>query len=165
MSDFHDLFIPDAPITQCVILRRHPDGIETNVPHLVTHHSPTGYEWGYTFGGGGSADLALNILGAALQELQHKGESVECWRGDCFQLAWTLHHQFIFQFLTNMPHEGGVIYWPALKAWILDNATKKGICPYCGNWGMEVSRRSGLQPYICANCSEYWEAETKEMGG
>lgn len=160
MSDFHDLFIPDAPITQGVILRRFPDGIETNVPHLVTHHSPTGYEWGYAFGGSGSADLALNILGTALQELQHKGEKVDCWCGDCFQLAWTLHHPFKFQFLSNMPHDGGVIYWPALKAWILDNATKKGICPYCGDWGVTASRRNGLQPYTCANCSKFWEAET-----
>lgn len=159
MSEFHDLFIPDAPITQGIILRRYPDGIETNVPHLVTHHSPTGYEWGY--GRSGAADLALNILGAALQELQHKGEKVECWRGDCFQLAWTLHQQFKVQVLGGLPQEGGFIYWPTLKAWILDNATKKGICPYCGDWGVTVSRRSGLQPYICANCSEYWEAETE----
>ena len=57
---FHDQPL-DLPIEQRgIVLRRTGHDVLTNVPHLVVHHSPTGYEWGY--GGSGPADLALNIL-------------------------------------------------------------------------------------------------------
>lgn len=117
MNDFHDL-VSDEPITEGAFFRRFPDGIETNIPHLVTHHSPSGYEWGY--GGSGPADLALNVLESALIAMGHEGDRVECWRGDCFSLAWRLHQKFKREFIATIPFEGGVIYWPALRAWITE---------------------------------------------
>ena len=125
MTEFHDL-VSDEPITAGVFLRRYPDGVETNIPHRVTHHSPSGYEWGY--GGSGPADLALNILEAALVELGHNGKRAECWRGGCFALAWALHQDFKRELIAPIPAEGGVIYWPALRAWITDHAKAAGLC-------------------------------------
>lgn len=128
-GDFHDM-VSDEPITGGVLLRRFPDGIETNVPHRVIEHSPTGYEWGYH--GSGPADLALNILESALRAMGHDGQRQECWRGSCYRLAWTLHQDFKREFIVTLPHEGDVIYWPALRAWITDKATQAGICLGCG---------------------------------
>jgi len=133
MSDFHDLFIPNSPITEDVILRRYPDRVETNVHHLVTHHSPTGYEWGYE--GSGSADLALNILEAILRAMRHDGPLTECYKGSCFRLAWQLHQDFKHEFIDKVPHEGGVIHYPAIVAWITDHAPDvlHKHCAKCGN--------------------------------
>ncbi len=114
-KQYHDLTTED-PIRGGVVLRRLPDGVETNIPHLVTHHSPSGYEWGS--GGSGPADLALNILESVLRERGHKGRKVECRKGKCFDLAWQLHQDFKREFIASLPHEGGVIYYPAIVAWI-----------------------------------------------
>lgn len=119
-TEYHDL-TSDEPISTGVFIRRFPDGVETNVPHLVTHHSPSGYEWGYA--GSGPADLALNILESVLQEMKHKGRKVKCWRGECFELAWSLHQDFKREFIANLPHEGSVIYYPAIVAWIRERET------------------------------------------
>ena len=56
---------------------------DTNVPHLVVHHSPTGYEWGY--GGSGPADLALNILEWQLRREGYRGDTIPCFEGRCFR--------------------------------------------------------------------------------
>jgi len=42
-----------------------PNG--TNVPRLISRHSPTGFAWGY--GGSGPADLALNICEAFARQM------------------------------------------------------------------------------------------------
>jgi hypothetical protein len=118
-SDFHDLRTGE-PIQEGVILRRYPDGVETNVPHRVTHHSPSGFEWGNE--GSGPADLALNILEAVLKKMHYHGPKVDCWRGQCFELAWTLHQDFKREFIVKIPIEGSVIYYPAIVAWIEDHA-------------------------------------------
>ncbi len=72
----------------------------TNVPRLVIHHSPDGFEWGY--GGSGPADLALNILEMALRKMNFDGKKVPCYRGNCFELAWNLHQQFKWEFITKL---------------------------------------------------------------
>ena len=55
----------DMPLEQHgIVLRRMDQQTSTNVPHLVIHHSPTGYAWGY--GGSGHADLARNRFEAAM---------------------------------------------------------------------------------------------------
>ena len=101
------------------ILRRGiNDKALTNVPHHVTHHSPTGYEWGY--GGSGPADLALNVLETTLLELDYKGPRTKCWHGNCFQLAWDLHQKFKWDFIANALHDGKVIPWQTVKDWIID---------------------------------------------
>ena len=122
MTDFHDL-VSDEPITGGAIFRRYPDGIETNIPHHVTEHSPNGYEWGYP--GSGPADLALNVLETALLAMDHKGRRMDGMKGSCFALAWALHQDFKREFIAALPHEGGVIYWPALRAWIEERAANE----------------------------------------
>jgi len=92
VGDFTDLPL-DMPIEQHgIVLRRTDQQTATNVPHLVTHHSPTGYEWGY--GGSGPSDLALNILEWLLRREGYRGETVPCFEGRCFRLAWDLHQAF-----------------------------------------------------------------------
>lgn len=129
MSDYHNLPIYNKPITEGVYLRRTPGGIETNIPRRVVEHSPTGYEWGY--GGSGPADLALNILEEALRALRHHGPRQECWRGDCYKLAWMLHQVFKWEFVATMPHEGGVIYWRVLCQWLFRQCHSLRICEFC----------------------------------
>jgi len=58
VGEYSDMFLEEA-----LVLQR--DGgddhaiVRTNVPHLVVHHSPSGFEFGYA--GSGPADLALNV--------------------------------------------------------------------------------------------------------
>lgn len=84
-QEFYDFTLFD-PIESGIILRRDdPEavgGIYTNVPHLVTHHSPSGYEFGY--GGSGPADLALNICEIILNRIGYEGERTKCYAGDCW---------------------------------------------------------------------------------
>jgi len=89
MSEFFDLPLEEHGI----ILRRiAPLETATNVPRLVIHHSPEGYEWGY--GGSGPAELALNILEYLLRREGYQGETIRCFEGHCFRLAWSLHQDF-----------------------------------------------------------------------
>lgn len=105
VSEFRDFSLFE-PIENGIVLRRDEAGqVWTNIPHLVTHHSPTGFEWGY--GGSGPADLALNICELMLNRLAYRGERVECWRGDCWDKAWEWHQDFKWQFLG--PAKGSVI--------------------------------------------------------
>lgn len=43
------------PLDESIVAIRTAQGLMTNVPRLVTHHSPTGYEIAY--GGSGPADF------------------------------------------------------------------------------------------------------------
>lgn len=113
-----------VPLKEGIILERSEGGIPvTNVPHLVTHHSPAGFEWGY--GGSGPADLALNILQAILVLREYSGEIVPCWRGECYAAAWKLHQDFKRQFIESAPHDGAVIPYAAVDAWLDEHLTPK----------------------------------------
>lgn len=84
-----------------IVCRRTPTGeVSTNVPRRIVHHSPDGYEWGY--GGSEPADLALNILSLFVGA----------------DRAWPLHQDFKWDFIANMPHEGGTISKDAIVNWI-----------------------------------------------
>lgn len=105
-KDFEDFTILE-PIDACILLRRDEQGVVwTNIPHLVVHHSPNGYEFGY--GGSGPADLALNIVEIILNRLGYEGKRVKCYRGDCWDMAWKLHQDFKFAFIGGVPREGGI---------------------------------------------------------
>lgn len=84
-----------------VVVKRTPQGIETNVPHTWVHHSPDGFEVGY--GGSGPADFALNIL------LFYGLEKDEAWR---------LHQDFKWKFVATLPREGGIILREAILKFI-----------------------------------------------
>lgn len=120
-SEFSDRRLPDAPgINEAVVIQRHEDGtVLTNVPHLITHHSPTGFEFGY--GGSGVADLAMNIIQVALKLMKWNGEKCrDTWKKDeIFRRTQGLYQDFKWQFLANMDRvKGGRIEMSEIRAWI-----------------------------------------------
>ena len=80
---------------------RDEDGANSNVPHRIVRHSPTGFEWGY--GGSGPAEFALNILSCYIGE-----EAAD--RG--------LYQSFKWEIISALPHEGGVIKREAILEWL-----------------------------------------------
>ena len=66
-DDFADEVDASVPFAQAFVMRRRGTktstdldrAVVTNVPHLVVHHSPNGYEFGY--GGSGPADLQYEV--------------------------------------------------------------------------------------------------------
>lgn len=131
--EYSDGFLDEfADVEECgIVLKRdgermnpnRPPGhimVWTNIPHLVTHHSPDGYEWGY--GGSGPADLALNILELVLRRMGYKGPQMECWNGkQCFEAAWAMHQDFKRNFVAACPEQGGVLPWATVTGWIETN--------------------------------------------
>lgn len=91
-----------------VICRREYGRIETNIPRVITKHSPGGFEWGY--GGSGPADFALNILAAYIgtEKAQENG----------------LYQEFKRQFLATLPFEGGTIKKADIMAWLEKQGVK-----------------------------------------
>ena len=131
VGEFSDGYI-DHPYWDKIILQRDAGRMEggrvfTNVPHLVTHHSPSGFEFGY--GGSGPADLALNIMELAARDVLDADQSVvELWGPDgsfqqrCSREAWVLHQDFKWEFIAGLPEEGGEIPWQQIVEWVQANA-------------------------------------------
>ena len=95
---------------------RETDGtVRANVPHL-RHHSPAGFECGYS--GSGPADLALSILGAFVP-VGIGGPSESLSGGQrCSRFAWQYHQEFKFEFIATLPSLGGVLSAAVIRAWI-----------------------------------------------
>lgn len=109
----------DIPLEQGIVLRRVGETVYTNVPHLVTHHSPTGFEFGY--GGSGPADLALNIVEAILKASGYQGERMKCYDGNCFKKAFELHQMFKREFIAGIDRDnGGEIPYSVAEKWVTD---------------------------------------------
>lgn len=91
-----------TPLTTALVLRWDGRECVTNVPHLVTHHSPCGYQYGYS--GSGPADLALDICQWYLEHagVRFSDGITTCWDGSCYSAAWKLHQPFKFFFLANL---------------------------------------------------------------
>lgn len=94
----------------------------TNVPHLVVHHSPDGFEFGYA--GSGPADLALNICQWYLNSIEYQGEKTQCYDGICWSLAWVLHQEFKHAFIASAPRTGVTIPTVEIKAWFESHITE-----------------------------------------
>ncbi|MCE3256981.1 MAG: hypothetical protein K0Q64_1064 [Nitrobacter vulgaris] len=110
-TDKHDL-----PWDGDIRIERRADGIHTNLPVVIRHHSPTGIEWGYA--GSGPADLALSILAVFLP-----GErGVECttvWSGQrVSDEAFFFHQAFKMSYIATLPPHGGTISGETIRAWI-----------------------------------------------
>lgn len=99
-----------------LILRRDENGVSTNVPHLIIEHSPTGYEFGY--GGSGPADLALNVVEVLLRHIGYEGPRMPCLDGSCFQMAWSMHHDFKWRFLCAVQRSGATIPYADMIDWV-----------------------------------------------
>lgn len=129
-SDFTDNSLP-IDLTYGIILQRNEkQEVSTNVPHHVTHHSPSGFEFGY--GGSGPADLALNILEEFLQRLGFEGEKTQCWRGECLSLAFELHQEFKWKFISPAPRKGVNIPFEDAMGWLLDHMTDEQVLKTVG---------------------------------
>lgn len=126
-EDFSDEPIKDhVSLVVALVLQRDGDDdhaiVRTNVPHLVVHHSPDGYEFGY--GGSGPADLALNVLQFYLKSMSYEGEMTRCFDGDCYSLAWVLHQEFKRAFIETAPRGGITIPMVEIKYWFEEHITE-----------------------------------------
>jgi len=116
-------------LRQALVLGRSSDDRDevgtclTNVPHLVVHHSPNGFEFGY--GGSGPADLALNVCQFYLVSTGYRGEKTECFDGICFSLAFILHQEFKRAFIECAPHQGITIPWVEIEHWFEEHITEE----------------------------------------
>ncbi len=105
------------PLENGLVLRRDERGVWTNCPHVVIHHSPTGFEFGY--GGSGPADLALNVVEVLLNRLGHDGPRMKCFDGECFEEAFVLHQAFKWKFIAGAHRdEGARIPYQRMLEWI-----------------------------------------------
>jgi hypothetical protein len=133
-DEFSDRYDGNTPFAEALILKRfkqeqinsfeHPTevgGVITNVHHLVTHHSPDGFEFGY--GGSGPADLALNICQLYLNMQDYTGEKTKCWDGSCWKLAYLLHQDFKRDIIASVPRSGVTIPFSVIKAWFDEHVT------------------------------------------
>ena len=115
------LSLYDYPLDEEVRCIRHEDGVKaTNVPHIVTRHSPTGYEWGY--GGSGPAELALNICEYYVRVLRNEGVDIgkahNFREGVAHDMALKVYQEFKATFIAGMPHSGGAIKANYIMSWI-----------------------------------------------
>jgi len=113
-------------LEEALVLQRDGDDshaiVRSNVPHLVVHHSPDGFEFGY--GGSGPADLALNVCQWYLESIHYHGEKTQCFDGNCFSLAWILHQEFKREIIANVPHRGVFIPMVTIRAWFEAHITE-----------------------------------------
>jgi hypothetical protein len=135
-AEFADDTIEDnLSLTKALVLVREAgetghQRVLTNVPHLVVHHSPSGFEFGY--GGSGPADLALNICQFYLMSIDYHGEKTKCFDGNCFSIAWVLHQEFKRKFIEIAPRDGTTIPWATIAAWFETHITAEMKANYAG---------------------------------
>lgn len=128
-QEFSDAYDEATPFRQAFVMRRvQGANVETNIPHLVTHHSPSGFEFGY--GGSGPADLALNVCQLYLTIVGYRGRTTQCWRGYCFTLAWMLHQDFKRDFIESVSQRGAIHPFDALDAWFQTRMTPAVLARY-----------------------------------
>jgi hypothetical protein len=134
----------EVPLLNALILDRGPrsvdqvGGCRTNVPHLVVHHSPDGFEWGYA--GSGPADLALNACQLYLNIIGYSGRKTKCYDGSCWTLAWFLHQDFKRAFIAGAPREGAVIPFEKMDAWFQLHMTDE-LLGQCRDYESEEDER------------------------
>ncbi len=140
-DEFSDQFDNAIPFERALVLRRslrpvlqdsndQVGGAITNVPHLVVHHSPDGYEFGY--GGSGPADLALNACQLYLNMIGYEGKETKCYDGKCWTLAFALHQKFKSQFIASAPRTGRIIPFVEIDEWFKVRMTRE-LLDQCAN--------------------------------
>ena len=112
------MYYIDRPVEKGITLRRNltPNGpvVETNVPHNIVYHSPTGFEWGYA--GSGPADLALNLA-----ELVVTKAGLKTDKGiHCSTLAWKAKLNVKELLIMHIHESGGFIPWKLVCYAVLD---------------------------------------------
>ena len=138
-DQFSDVLENSIPFSQALVLKRQPrrtlfdDPFEaglcvTNVPHLVVHHSPDGFEFGY--GGSGPSDLALNICQLYLNMTGYEGKQTACYDGKCWTLAFILHQDFKSAFISRARKTGETIPFERIDAWFQEHITSTMLDQY-----------------------------------
>jgi len=131
-TEYADKFDDSIPFTTSFIMRRAGSAgdadldrvVYTNVPHLVVHHSPDGFEFGY--GGSGAADLALNACQLYLNITGYQGEKTKCYDGYCWMLAWMLHQEFKREFVASVNwNRGAVVPFTHIDQWFKATMTEE----------------------------------------
>lgn len=130
-DEFSDQFDNSIPFEQALVLKRRfvdgpsdldrVGGVITNIPHLVVHHSPDGFEFGYP--GSGPADLALNVCQFYLNMTGYEGEQIRLYDGKCWGLAWKLHQKFKQDMIALIPRSGASVPFSTIDAWFKSNIT------------------------------------------
>jgi uncharacterized protein DUF6011/uncharacterized protein DUF6166 len=138
-DEFSDAFDNTIQFEQALVLKRQrrsdrpydpndPGQAVTNVPHLVVHHSPDGYEFGY--GGSGPSDLALNCCQLYLNMADYEGQQTKCYDGSCWSLAYALRHEFKSSFIASTPSSGRVIPFAEIDGWFKSKLTSDLLALY-----------------------------------
>ena len=138
-DEFSDVFDNTIHFEQALILKRQrrldrpfdpndPGQAVTNVPHLVVHHSPDGYEFSYS--GSGPSDLALNCCQLYLNTADYEGQQTKCYDGSCWSLAFALHQEFKRYFIASAPRSGLVIPFAEIDAWFKSTLTSELLARY-----------------------------------
>lgn len=113
------------PIQEGIVLRRGGNGkLFTNIERLAIHHSPNGFEMGYS--GSGPSDLALNIVEAVLITAEYSGYRMTDTLFNGYQpflQAWRLHQSFKQEFIAGLSSAPGEyrLDFETVKAWIYDH--------------------------------------------
>ena len=107
-----------------IICTRMVDGTVTcSLPHRHRHHSPDGFDFGH--GGAEPADLALNILAAALPLAPgDDGVGLED-DSQVSEAAWDLHEAFTWDIVAKLPYEGGIISKQMVRDWVATQVERK----------------------------------------
>lgn len=107
--------VPPVREVGLVCVRLSDGRLSCNVPHVVVHHSPDGFECGY--GGSGPAELALNVLHALLPP---RGDHMDrVFRGVVVSNdAAHLYQDFKRAVIEPMPREGGRVPIEDIQQWI-----------------------------------------------
>jgi len=105
--------------TEVIFIQRNSEGkVTSNVPHLITHHSIEGFEFGSS--GSGSSDLSINIIEEILRLENFDGSKVEISGGKIFSATQFLYHEFKYKFITTMSHDIGTIPYIEAKEWVFN---------------------------------------------
>ena len=138
---FSDQFDNSVPFEQALVMKRRfvdgpsdmekVGGVITNVPHLVVHHSPNGFEFGY--GGSGPADLALNVCQLYLNMRGYEGQQTRLYDGKCWALAWKLHQKFKQDIIALIPRSGASVPFETIDAWFRSNITSDMLDQYANH--------------------------------
>ncbi len=130
LTGFTDEFDNEVPFGKALVMKRagqtgdadHQRVAITNIPHLVVHHSPDGFEFGY--GGSGAADLALNVCQFYLNLTHYQGRKTTCYDGNAWSLAYALHQDFKQDFIAPADwKKGASIPFGKLEAWFRERMT------------------------------------------
>lgn len=127
--NFQDVYSDEVPFREWFVMARAGKASDadldrcavTNVSHLVVHHSPDGFDFGYA--GSAPADLALNAVQLYLNQVGYTGAKTKCYDGSCWTMAWMLHQDFKRAFIANVPHSGTTIPFEKIDTWMGLNMT------------------------------------------